>query len=331
MNASTPKPITIIGIEASPYSVKLRAYCRYRHIPYRWLSRMPQFFAQTANVKPLIMPVVQFDDGSYQTDSTPIILKLENAAPSNRTVLLNDPALNFVNLLIEDFADEWLAKCIFHYRFAYDADREFGPRWVMDDAFPGANTEQLHEKHEMFLARQTERMPLVGCTPANAELIEMTYEKVLTILNSHVALEKFLFGSAPSFADFGLYGPLHTLGLDPTPQQIMREKAPRVDNWVRRLGDLSGLNGNFVEFEKLPRALFELVALIQQLYLPYLEANAKAIDAGESEFAVRLLDSEYSQSAFKYQAKCLQKLRETYDSLGDIDKRRLESEFQLTL
>jgi hypothetical protein len=32
----------IIGVESSPYTVKLRAVMRYRRLPHVWFSRMPQ-------------------------------------------------------------------------------------------------------------------------------------------------------------------------------------------------------------------------------------------------------------------------------------------------
>ncbi|MBI3798992.1 MAG: glutathione S-transferase family protein, partial [Deltaproteobacteria bacterium] len=32
-------PYRIFGAELSPYSVKVRSYCRYKGIPHRWIIR----------------------------------------------------------------------------------------------------------------------------------------------------------------------------------------------------------------------------------------------------------------------------------------------------
>ena len=107
----------VIGIEASPYAVKVRAVFRYRRLPHIWVARMPQFLAETAEVRPLIMPVVQYPDGEYRTDSTPVILDLERRHPESRSVIPPDAGDAFLSALIEDMADEWLVKSLFHYRF----------------------------------------------------------------------------------------------------------------------------------------------------------------------------------------------------------------------
>ena len=110
--------------------------------------------------------------------------------------------------------------------------------------------EELDERHQFFLERQTQRMPLVGCTPANKDVLEDSFVRLLEILEPFVALEKFLFGSRPSLADFGLYGQLQTLATDPTPRKLMRDLAPRLENWVRRMGDLSGVEGDFCDIRR---------------------------------------------------------------------------------
>jgi hypothetical protein len=120
--------VTLMGVPGSPYTRKMLALLRYRQIPYRLLlgsnvqggeiaglpqpkvSLLPTFFLRGAN-------------GSLEavTDSTPLIRHFEIAYPDRRAVP-DDPALALIDALIEDFADEWLTKAMFHYRWAYGAD-----------------------------------------------------------------------------------------------------------------------------------------------------------------------------------------------------------------
>ena len=48
-------------------------------------------------------------------------MRLE-AEVGGRSVVPTDPALAMVDSLLEDFADEWLTKAMYHYRWAYEAD-----------------------------------------------------------------------------------------------------------------------------------------------------------------------------------------------------------------
>ena len=41
---------------------------------------------------------------------------------ADRSVVPSDPALAFIDMLIEDFGDEWVTKMMYHYRWAYDPD-----------------------------------------------------------------------------------------------------------------------------------------------------------------------------------------------------------------
>ena len=90
----------IIGVESSPYTVKVRAVMRFRRLPHVWVSRMPQNFEETEHVRPLLMPVVQFPDGTYRADTTPIILDLERLHPNSRSIVPTDLAAAFLSLLI---------------------------------------------------------------------------------------------------------------------------------------------------------------------------------------------------------------------------------------
>ena len=309
------QPYRVIGIESSPYAVKVRAVMRYRHLPHLWVARMPQFFSETAEVRPLLMPVVQYPDGAYRTDSTPILEDLDRIHPDARRITPDDPAQAFLSLLIEDFADEWLTKSLFHYRFSNPADAASGAAWVMDDAHVDLEHEALEPLVKAFTERQVGRMPLVGCTPDNAPLLEDGFKQLLDILESFVATDRFLFGSRPSLGDFGLYGQLHTLFHDPTPMGLMRERAPRTWHWVLRLGDASGVTGCWSD-DLAGAAARGLLALIGRLYLPYLVANAAACDRGDSDFEMTLDGRHYAQPVFRYQRKCLDYLQHRYAALA---------------
>ncbi len=312
----------IIGVESSPYTVKVRAVMRFRRLPHVWLSRMPQYFGETLHVRPLLMPVVQFPDGTYRTDTTPIILDLERLHPNGRSIVPTDPAAAFLSLLIEDMADEWLSKCLFHNRFSKPENRSFAPAWVMDDAHPGLSRERLEELTAKFLERQTNRMPLFGCIPENAELFETFYHETLAALESMAATDRFLFGTRPSLADFGLYGQLTTLAADPTSMAVMRRTAPRTEHWVRRLDDGSGIDGDWSE-TGASAVVVEFIAMAGRFYLPFLEANANAVAERDESFRVELAGQSYTQPAGRYQSKCLDFLRAQFARLNASERGRI--------
>jgi len=109
----------LIGGNASPYSQNLRGIMRYRRIPHIWVLRTQALREQLSDVQPMLVPILEYPDGTRRTDSTPLALDLEERHPEARRIQPDTPALAFLSHLIEDMADEWLTKCMFHYRFAY--------------------------------------------------------------------------------------------------------------------------------------------------------------------------------------------------------------------
>jgi len=312
----------VVGVDASPYTVKVRAVLRYRRLPHAWLCRMPQFYAPLAAVKPLLMPVVRFPDGSHRIDSTSIVAELERAHPSQRSVQPDDPVLAFYAALIEDMADEWMTKLLYFYRFQGSPDREFASAWVMDDAYADLSETELAAKADTFLQRQEERRAVVGATQDNAPLLEKSFARLLDLLRPLFAMERFLFGSRPSVADFALYGQLHTLCADPTPAALIHARAPRADYWLRRADDLSGIDGAWQKSGNANATVAGLLRMIGDTYLPYLKANAEADGAGQDRFAVTLGDGAYAQKPFRFHVKCLKNLREAFAALSPSDRAR---------
>ena len=224
-------PIVIGGAHSSPYSLKMRAVLRYRHIPHRWVLRNSQWDDLPKPPVPVI-PVLAWPDGEggyrdVMVDSSPQITRLE-AEFAERSVVPTDPALAFIDFLLEDFADEWVTKMMYHYRWAYDADIEKAGQLLPLDQNLQLPDEQRVQAHDFIIERQVSRRALVGSTDANAPIIEGSYENLLDILQAHLARRTFLFGDRPGRADFAMYGQLKPmLWWDPTPVGIAVERAPR--------------------------------------------------------------------------------------------------------
>lgn len=318
-------PYILRGFNPSPYSVKMRAIMRYRRLPFVWRATgNPREVAVAAGLPPVI-PVLTFPDGRVMNDSTPLAYALEREHPGQRSIVPDDPAMAYLSDLLEDFGDEWVTKMMFHYRWYYAADREFAQVWVVTSRDPVMPDAERRAAMKFFNDRQVGRMALVGCTEANRPVIEDSYHATLDILDRHVRAIPFLFGSRPSLADFGIYGQLQILSVDPTPMAEMRARAPDVYCWLMRLDDASGVDGDWLDpAAPLPGTVMELLRHCGATYLPFLAANTRALRDGAADFAVEIGGRPYAQAPFRYQGKCHDALRKRLAALPADARRRLD-------
>ena len=321
-------PYRVVGSLGSPYSMKMRAIVRYRRLPHIWQLRDAAIRTETAQVRPQLVPMVRFpDDGIWRVDSTPIAYELEQRH-GERSILPDDRAHRFLSDLIEDMADEWLTKAMFHYRWYYAADRRFASWWIATDQLSASAV--ARDEREAFARefndRQVSRMAMVGCTEENRPVIEESYARILSALEPCVGQQAFLFGTRPSLADFGLFGQLKTLADDPTPRNEMIERAPTVLHWVRQLDDLSGIEGTWQADEsQLSPAVEGLLQVAGDSYLPFLAANAAASETGAEEVRLTIRDKPFAQPPFRYQVKCYSRLKSLYARLDGAAKQRADA------
>ena len=320
--------LELTGAPGSPYTRKMLGVLRYRHIPhavYWGNGSIPEGYPAP---KVRLLPTFFFPDGDDGalvpvTDSTPIIRRLERDV-SGRSVIPGDPVLLFINDLIEDYADEWLTKAMFHFRWAHEDDwKNAGPLlvyWGMNTASP----DMADQIAAQFTKRQIDRLYVVGSNEITAETIESSYARLIGILDRLIARKGFVLGARPSSADFALFGQLTQLTVvEPTSAAITRNVSQRVRAWVDLMEDLSGVlpkEDDWFSAEEAQAALSPLLAEIGRTYAPAMIANAKAVMAGEETFETEIDGRPWTQPAFKYQAKCLQWLREDHAALTDNER-----------
>lgn len=310
---------TLYGALASPYSQKMRAILRYRRLTHVWAhGAIAQ--AMLTKVKAPVIPVLEFPDGSFANDTTPLIYTLEDRH-QGRSIVPEDEGHAFLAHLIEDFADEWLTKAMFGYRWLEEVDQKQMSEWLAFDAFKVGGEEAVaHAK--TFRERQVGRMAIVGCTRENFPSIEASTKRVLGALESQVTSEHWLFGTRPSLAEFSLFGQLSQLGVDPTAQAMMRAEFPYTYRWLTHVDDASGIDGEWTE--DLKPATRAILAEVGRVYAPFLLANAAAAEAGEDTFRIAVDGMPYEQGVFKYQIKCLMDLRRRYAELSDGARARVD-------
>jgi glutathione S-transferase len=324
--------LTLVGAPGSPYSRKMRALLRYRRIPYVWVQAGGPEAADLPKPRVQLMPtlVARGASGALEArvDSTPLIRELESEY-AGRSVVPSDPVLAFLDALLEDYADEWLTKAMFHYRWAFAPDIAKAaavlPRWRRTDQ-PESEAIAMGKQ---FADRQIGRLGVVGSNPTTASVIEDSYRRFLAAFAAHLERSRFVLGGRPAACDFGLYGQLTQLvAFDPTPAAVALATAPRVIAWVEVMEDLSGLaptDGDWISRDALPATLRALLAETGRVYAPFLLANAQALATGAERVECEIDGRPWVQQPFPYQAKCLDWLRAAYRELAPGDRRAADA------
>jgi glutathione S-transferase len=325
--STLPTPLRYLGAPGSPYTRKMRSLLRYRRIPCEMLSYGPGAGADLPRAKVHLLPTFFLPgaDGALEavTDSTPLIRRFE-AAFEGRGVVPPDPALAFLDALLEDYGDEWLTKAMFHYRWAYPADVAKAaavlPLWRAIDA-PDA---ELAQASKMISERQVGRLYVVGSNETTAPVIEESYRRFLRVLDALLSRQPFAMGRRPGASDFALYGQLTQLAcFDPTPAAVTLEESARVVAWVDVLEDLSGLDvsdDGWLVRDAARDTLHPLLCEMGRTYVPVMRANAAALANGAARVECEVEGRPWVQQPFPYQGKCLRWLAEAHAALAPDDR-----------
>jgi len=350
-------PIKVFGNVGSPYTQKILSLLRYKNIPYTvsWGDVVQNLsFLDIQPPKPVLLPTIVLKDknGSdiCKTDTTPIIRYLEDIY-KDKSVIPNSSVLRFLNYLLEDFADEWTTKYMFHYRWHFNEDAENAKKMLVLQHKIDIDDESMNQFSDVIADRQINRLWVVGSNNDTADLIDQSYKRYLLLMENHLKHLPFMFGQRPSSSDFGLYGQLTQLvGFDPTPRNIAYKNSPRTVSWVNIMSDLSGLHdsggigeffgvkGNksdnktklnyfddndygWIDIDNIPDSLIQIFNEVGKVYIPCLIANAKAYENGDEVWETTIDGSIWKQKTFPYQVKCLDWIKDEFNKLSANDKK----------
>ncbi len=307
-----PEHYRLLGGPGSPYSLKLRAILRYRQLPHRWI--VPRGYLATegelARAGKQIIPVLQYPDGSYWADSTPLAYALEVRHPGQRSIIPGDPGMAFLSHLIEDLADEVLPVALFDMRWGSEEDLTFCARrqisgWL--SPMPASEFDPLVAK---FIERQVANRALWVAADNHGILADF-YLRLLAAMEQLPETSSWLFGSRPSLGDFGLYGQLSQCAIDPTASGLMRRHAPRAYQWTQTLDDACGVDGEWAAPASLPPTVGLLLDLVGEFHLPLLLAHSRACASGDPGWEAAITGRRWvARKTEPYKLKCLTWLRD---------------------
>ncbi|MEM5515529.1 glutathione S-transferase family protein [Henriciella sp. AS95] len=307
----------LFGAETSPYSAKVRSFLKYKGVDFEWIGRSSateeefQSFAKVPTVPLLVSP-----NRAPNQDSTDILSLVENDI-SDPSCVPDDPACAVLALILEDYADEWLNKAMFLYRWGAKPDREEAADRTMDQLFSGKLPRAKKKTRDQIVKRMRERLPLVGVEKKNEKSLKTSAERFITLLNAHLENNLFIFGGRPSVADFALAGQLSQMLLDPTPGEYLRKSAPFVTAWCEFM-DAPKAGAPFKTLEELEPTLLPLFAdEVAQTYLPWADANLDANQSKNDRMSVKIEKKAFEQVTQRYAATSFKSVQKAVRRLSD--------------
>ncbi|MEE4193533.1 MAG: glutathione S-transferase family protein [Halieaceae bacterium] len=313
-------PLDLYGSNISYFTGKLENYFRVKGIEYR-LHAM-RFPGDARRIERDLgvfqMPVLQLPDGRWMTDSTKIIQWFEAEQPTP-AVIPADPVVAFISLLLEDYADEWLWRPAMHYRWHYPEGAHFASRHLADEHLSAIPLPGPLKRAFMRHRQRSGYTVGDGITAENLDGVEAIFLRLLGQLQAIFEQRPFLMGERPGLADIGFSGPFFRhFALDPVPLEIIRQRAPAVLEWVARLWNTRLADCAAEAPQAVPDDIGPLLEEVGNSYLPYLNANAAAVAAGNKRFDVQVGGVAYRGARYsRYRVWCLAELRRQFEALPE--------------
>jgi len=318
----------VYGSRISYYAGKLEAYLRYRGIEYELLSMVDHAREIRAEAGAVQSPVVRLEDGRWMSDTTPILAWLdaqrEAGAPS---IYPEDPVLRFLAILLEDHADEWLWRPAMHFRWSHRLDREYASSVLADELLSARRWPRFAKRWALARRQLGGFVHRDGVSARTRAHVEQTALAAFDLLEAILSERPFLLGERPTIADFGFVGPMFRhFSQDPTPAELMRQRAPRLYSWVARMWEARAEPGGKELIAKADAPLVALSREACETHLVQLWENARAYAQGRSHYSQEVQGCRYERlPVSRYRVWCLEELRRHWENLDERSQEALRA------
>jgi len=309
----------LFGAETSAYSTKMRAYLKYKGVAFDWAPRTQETEDELKRLARFpTLPILVTSSGFAVHDTTPMMEALEADSPEPSATPA-DPALAFLACVMEEYADAWLAKTVFHYRWTRKKDQRLAAARAVDDYYTVSAPEDRKAAEDRALEAMTGQLKAMQLDGELGEVLEKSFKRFVKLLDEHLRKHLFLFGERPSIADFAIAGQLIQLMKDPTPAKIIEKDGAFVAKWCEFMSAPTA-SGPFAALDDLRDTLAPLFADdLAFFFLPWAAENLESSLAGAESFTVTLGKDAVQLAPLRSAARSFRELRRKFVSAQAIE------------
>jgi glutathione S-transferase len=275
------RPYTLIGSRISLYSGKTRSYLTHKGIPF--VEKGPDawtvFMRIPRRTGAFAIPVLVTPHGEWIQDTSVICDRLERDFPEP-AIVPPTPRLGFAAYLLELWGDEFWLPIAMHTRWSHPENR---PRFLNElgaDLLPGLPRFAQHGLAAHFARKMRAHTPRLGINPQGVPLLDRWMKEQLDALDAHFAQHRFMLGTRPSLADYGLYAPLYAhVALDPWSGRTQIEPRKSLGLWLERMTGKLAAPGEWAADDQVPATLIPALRSICDEMLPYYRATLAELRA----------------------------------------------------
>lgn len=269
------RPYTLYGLPLSLYSGKTRSYLTHKNVPF--VEKGPNAWTLSVRIPrrtgAKVVPVLVSPHGEWLQDTSVIIDRLERDFPQ-QAVVPPTPRLGFAAYLLEIWGDEFWLPIAMHTRWSHP---ENYPRFLNELGaclLPSLPRFAQHAVAARFARLMRAHAPRLGINAQGVPLLDRWMKEQLDALDAHFAQHRFVLGTRPSLADYGLYAPLYAhLALDPWPGRTQIAPRKSLGLWLERMTGRLSVPGEWAAEDRVPDTLMPGLRSVCDEMLPYYQAT----------------------------------------------------------